>query len=115
MNRPCANAWPRWKCAAWTGPAPSPKTRRPRVWPLPIAGRGPAPAAPAGLTPLASLLRITDPDLRTLLNEWLAGVYTAPDLAQALSMRATLPAGAACVVKAGHLVDAHSVRLRARL
>ena len=58
-------------------------------------------------------MRITDPDLRTLLNEWLAGVYTAPDLAQALSMRATLPAGAACVVKAGHLVDAHSVRFYA--
>ncbi|AUT46737.1 chromosome segregation protein SMC [Achromobacter sp. AONIH1] len=78
---------------------------------LPVAA--PAPAAPAGLTPLASLLRITDPDLRTLLNEWLAGVYTAPDLAQALTMRATLPAGAACVVKAGHLVDAHSVRFYA--
>ena len=28
-------------------------------------------------------------------------------------MRATLPAGAACVVKAGHLVDAHSVRFYA--
>ena len=113
-NRPCANAWPRWKCAAWTGPAPSPKTRRPRVWPSTNCRSRPR-AGSAGLTPLASLLRITDPDLRTLLNEWLAGVYTAPDLAQALSMRATLPAGAACVVKAGHLVDAQRALLRARL
>jgi chromosome segregation protein len=73
----------------------------------------PAPAAPAGLTPLASLLRISDPDLRALLNDWLRNVYTSPDLAQALAARATLPAGGACVVKAGHLVDAHSVRFYA--
>jgi chromosome segregation protein len=73
----------------------------------------PAPAAPAGLTPLASLLRINDPDLRALLNDWLRNVYTANDLAQALAARATLPAGAALVVKAGHLVDAHSVRFYA--
>ncbi|HYG43340.1 MAG TPA: chromosome segregation protein SMC, partial [Bordetella sp.] len=73
----------------------------------------PAPAAPQGLTPLASLLRVTDPDLRTLLNDWLRNVYTAADVGQALAARATLPAGAACVVKAGHLVDAHSVRFYA--
>ncbi|WP_447918362.1 chromosome segregation protein SMC [Achromobacter aegrifaciens] len=73
----------------------------------------PAPAAPAGLTSLASLLRITDPDLRTLLNEWLGGIYTATDVTQALAMRASLLAGSACVVKAGHLVDAHSVRFYA--
>src|SRR5690606_35869151 len=48
------------------------------------------PAAELPLKPLASLLRITDPDLRTLLNEWLAGVYVCDDLAQAMSMRARL-------------------------
>ena len=78
---------------------------------LPAAA--PAPAAPAGLTPLSSLLRLTDPDLRTLLNDWLGGIYTAGDLAQALAMRKSLPPGTACVVKAGHLVDAHSVRFYA--
>ncbi|OZI74075.1 chromosome segregation protein SMC [Bordetella genomosp. 12] len=72
-----------------------------------------APAAAAGLTPLASLLRITDPDLRALLNDWLRGVYVATDFAQALAARATLPAGAAFVVKAGHLVEAHAVRFYA--
>ncbi len=38
------------------------------------------PAAPAktpaaGLNPLSALLRLTDPDLRTLLNDWLENVY----------------------------------------
>lgn len=78
-----------------------------------VPAAAPAPAAPQGQTPLASLLRVTDPDLRTLLNQWLAGLYTAADLTQALAGRASLPAGAAYVVKAGHLVDAHSVRFYA--
>ena len=75
----------------------------------------PAPAAPAvsGLTPLTSLLRISDPELRTLLNNWLGHVYTASDLTQALSMRTSLPAGAMLVVQGGHLVDANSVRFYA--
>jgi chromosome segregation protein len=73
----------------------------------------PAPAVPAGLTPLASLLRINDPDLRALLNDWLGNIYTSDDLTQALAGRATLPAGSSYVVKAGHLVDAHSVRFYA--
>ena len=73
----------------------------------------PAPAAPADLTPLSSLLRINDPDLRALLNDWLRNVYTSNDLAQALAARATLPEGSALVVKAGHLVDRHSVRFYA--
>ncbi|VFR19976.1 Chromosome partition protein smc [plant metagenome] len=78
---------------------------------LPVPAAVPAP--PAGLTPLASLLRITDPALRTLLADWLRNVYTTPDLAQALGARASLPEGAVLVVKSGHLVDAHSVRFYA--
>lgn len=78
---------------------------------LPVAAA--APASAPGLTSLVSLLRITDPDLRTLLNDWLHGVYIATDLGQALASRATLPAGAVSVVQAGHLVDAHSVRFYA--
>lgn len=73
----------------------------------------PAPAAPAGLTPLTSLLRITDPDLRTLLQGWLGHVFIATDLAQALAGRATLPPGCALVVREGHVVDAQSVRFYA--
>ncbi|HLV29258.1 MAG TPA: chromosome segregation protein SMC [Burkholderiaceae bacterium] len=71
------------------------------------------PAAELPLKPLASLLRITDPDLRTLLNEWLAGVYVCDDLAQAMSMRARLSPGWTLVVAEGHVVDAHSIRFYA--
>jgi chromosome segregation protein len=73
----------------------------------------PTAPVPAGLTPLTSLLRIADGDLRTLMNDWLGGVYTADSLAQALAGRASLPAGSAYVVKGGHLIDAHSARFYA--
>jgi len=73
----------------------------------------PSAAAPAGMTPLASLLRVTDPDLKTLLNEWLCNVYTISDISQALAARKSLPAGGMYVVPEGHLVDAHSVRFYA--
>ncbi|RIY39207.1 chromosome segregation protein SMC [Neopusillimonas maritima] len=76
------------------------------------------PAAPAvegavGLDPLTSLLRISDPDLRTLLNDWLQGVYIADDVESALAQRAQLPPGGLYIVKAGHMVDRHSVRFYA--
>ncbi|GAA4338034.1 chromosome segregation protein SMC [Pigmentiphaga soli] len=73
----------------------------------------PAPAAENGLTPLASLLRISDPALRTLMNDWLRDVYTAADAAQALAARAQLPPGGYFVVREGHMVGAHSVRFHA--
>jgi len=78
---------------------------------LPVAA--PAASAPAGLTQLTSLLRINDPELRTLLNGWLGHVYTASDLADALAKRSTLPAGACLVLQSGHVVDAQSVRFYA--
>lgn len=78
---------------------------------VPPAATAASPAA--GLSPLSALLRLTDPDLRTLLNDWLQNVYVCTDIAKALSMRAELPPGAVYVVKEGHLVDAHSVRFYA--
>ena len=78
---------------------------------MPPAGAVPAP--PAGLVPLGSLLRITDPDLRTLLADWLDGVYTESDVPAALARRKDLPPGGCYVVKEGHLVDRHSVRFYA--
>lgn len=74
-----------------------------------------APAQPpvAALQPLSALLRLTDPDLRTLLHHWLQHVYVCTDVTQALSARADLPAGGVYVVKEGHVVDAHSVRFYA--
>ncbi|RTZ42455.1 chromosome segregation protein SMC [Candidimonas sp. SYP-B2681] len=67
----------------------------------------------AGLNPLSALLRLPDPDLSTLLNDWLRNVYICSDLATALSTRGDLPEGASYVVKEGHVVDAHSVRFYA--
>lgn len=68
---------------------------------------------PAGFTSLASLLRIDDPDLHTLLNNWLQRVYLADDVDAALAKRAQLPSGGVFIVKAGHMVDRHSVRFYA--
>jgi chromosome segregation protein len=59
---------------------------------LPVAA--PAGAAPAGMEPLTTVLRITDPELRTLLQTWLGHVYIAKDVAQAIAARASLPTGA---------------------
>lgn len=73
----------------------------------------PAVQEPAGLAPLSSLLRLSDPDLRALLNDWLQGVYLADDIDAALAQRGQLPPGGLFIVKAGHMVDRHSVRFYA--
>ncbi|MBX6317046.1 chromosome segregation protein SMC [Pigmentiphaga sp.] len=70
-------------------------------------------AAPAALTSLASLLRISDPGLRALMNDWLRDVYVATDASQALAGRAQLPEGGYFVVKEGHLVGRNCVRFYA--
>ncbi|SDB97068.1 chromosome segregation protein SMC [Paraburkholderia lycopersici] len=77
----------------------------------PAAGQ--VPAAPAGLTPLVSLVRIDDAGLRAVLNEWLGATFVANDLAEALAQRAQLPNGGAFVVKAGHSVTRVGVQLYA--
>ncbi|MFT0850651.1 chromosome segregation protein SMC [Achromobacter sp. F4_2707] len=81
------------------------------LYQLPLAAPAPAPELP--LKPLAGLLRVSDAELRTLLNEWLQGVYICADLAQAMSMRADLAPGQALVVAEGHLVDRHGIRFYA--
>ncbi|MDR5731754.1 chromosome segregation protein SMC [Caballeronia sp. LZ025] len=69
--------------------------------------------APQGLRPLLSLVRIDDPGLRAVLNEWLGATFIADDIAQALAMRMQLPEGGAFVVKAGHTVTRVGVQLYA--
>lgn len=66
-----------------------------------------------GLVPAMSVLRITDPALRTLVQGWLRGAYLAEDAVQALRARATLPAGGVFVVPAGHLIDANGIQFYA--
>ncbi|ALS62122.1 chromosome segregation protein SMC [Pandoraea norimbergensis] len=86
--------------------------------PAKLAFYSPPPAArpldaPASLRPLLSLLRIDDPGLRAVLQEWLGQTFVADDLTQAMSLRAQLPEGASFVVKAGHQVTRVGVQLYA--
>jgi chromosome segregation protein len=72
---------------------------------------GPA-AETAGLDadmPLRDKVRCTDPRWEPALNEWLAGVYVANDLAALTARRAGLPAGRLWVSQAGHVVSRHSL------
>ena len=69
--------------------------------------------APAGLRPLMSLVRVEEPGLRAVLNDWLAQTFVADDLVQALAARTQLPDGASFVVRAGHLVTRAGVALYA--
>ncbi|AQG98406.1 chromosome segregation protein SMC [Burkholderia sp. KK1] len=86
--------------------------------PAKLAFYSPPPAGkpvetPQGLRSLLSLVRIDDPGLRAVLNEWLATTFVADDIAQALASRNQLPEGAAFVVKAGHIVTRVGVQLYA--
>ncbi|BCQ23012.1 chromosome segregation protein SMC [Caballeronia sp. NK8] len=77
----------------------------------PVAGK-PVETA-QGLRSLLSLVRIDDPGLRAVLNEWLATTFVADDIGAALASRNQLPEGAAFVVKAGHIVTRVGVQLYA--
>ncbi|MBW4046907.1 MAG: chromosome segregation protein SMC [Proteobacteria bacterium] len=75
-------------------------------------GAGPMSNA-SGLQPLASLLNHVDPGLRAVFDEWLALVFTAESVEQAIRYRTGLPAGAMLVTREGHAVSRHSVSLYA--
>ena len=66
-------------------------------------------AAPEGLKSLLELVKLNDPGLRALLADWLAQVFVADDIDDALARRAKLPAGAMFVVRAGHVVARNSI------
>ncbi|TWI50093.1 condensin subunit Smc [Pseudoduganella flava] len=73
----------------------------------------PAPAAPAGFKPLLDLLKMNDPGLRGVLQDWLHNVFLAEDAAQAFAHRAELPAGGCFVTRQGHVITVSSVRFHA--
>jgi chromosome segregation protein len=77
----------------------------------PVAGK--PVETPQGLRSLLSLVRIDDPGLRAVLDEWLATTFVADDIGQALASRSQLPVGGAFVVKAGHVVTRVGVQLYA--
>lgn len=73
----------------------------------------PAEAAPAGLKPLMTMMKVDDPGLRALLQDWLHNVFIADDAPAALAERARLPVGATLVTREGHLIGKLSVRFYA--
>jgi chromosome segregation protein len=77
------------------------------------SGSGSASVSASGMQPFIDLLKINDPLLRGVLQDWLHDVYVAEDAALALSRRATLPVGACFVTQGGHLITSTSVRFYA--
>ncbi|WP_353404501.1 chromosome segregation protein SMC [Duganella hordei] len=73
----------------------------------------PTPVEVAGLKPFLNLLKLNDPGLRGLLQDWLHNVYVAEDTAEAFAERAKLPPGAFFVTRQGHAVTQGSVRFYA--
>ena len=72
-----------------------------------------AATAHADLTPLIQYVQCQNKQAERVLNDWLMFVYAAADLAEALTLRDKLPAGAWLVTPEGHLVGAHSVLFHA--
>ncbi|MCE3264985.1 MAG: smc, partial [Pseudoduganella sp.] len=72
-----------------------------------------ADAGGAGLRPFLDLLRLNDPGLRGVLQDWLHNVFLAEDNAGAFAARGTLPAGGCFVTKQGHIITQSSVRFYA--
>ncbi len=73
----------------------------------------PADNAPAGLKPLMAMMKVDDPGLRALMQDWLHNVFIAEDAAAALADRSKLPVGATLVTREGHLISKLSVRFYA--
>jgi chromosome segregation protein len=73
----------------------------------------PTPVEVDGLKPFLNLLKLNDPGLRGLLQDWLHNVYIAEDTAEAFAGRAKLPPGAFFVTRQGHAVTQGSVRFYA--
>jgi chromosome segregation protein len=71
------------------------------------------PATLAGFARLSDRVRGHDAALAAVLGDWLAGVYVADDLPQAMAARDQLPPGGQFVVRGGHLVSRYGLRFYA--
>ena len=67
----------------------------------------------AGFGRLSDRVRGHDAALAAVLGDWLAGVFVADDLAQALAAREQLPPGGQLVLRSGHLVSRFGLRFYA--
>ncbi|TFW22671.1 chromosome segregation protein SMC [Massilia arenosa] len=79
----------------------------------PAATSATAPTTAPGLKPFVDLLKLNEPGLRGLLNDWLHNVFAAGDAHAALADRAKLPPGACFVTPQGHVITQSSVRFYA--
>nr|WP_208296639.1 chromosome segregation protein SMC [Massilia sp. CCM 8734] len=77
-----------------------------------IASVAAAPDTP-GMKPFASLLKLNEPGLRGLMQDWLHNVFAADDTASAFAERARLPQGGSFITRQGHVVTQSSVRFYA--
>jgi chromosome segregation protein len=77
-----------------------------------IGAPAPAPEV-AGLKPFLNMLKLNDPGLRGLLQDWLHNAFASDDAAEALRERARLPAGGYFVTRQGHVISQSSVRFYA--
>jgi chromosome segregation protein len=75
---------------------------------LPSLAAGAA-SGTAGLPHLLDMLRLGDAGLKALLADWLAGVFTASSMDEALAQRSKLAHGEIIVTREGHAVSAHAV------
>ena len=71
------------------------------------------PASHASFRPFINLLKLNDPNLRALLQDWLHNVFVADDIDSAFAQRSQLPPGASFICQAGHLISSNSVRFYA--
>ncbi len=78
-----------------------------------VAAAAPAASGDANLRPFLDLLKLNDPGLRGVLQDWLHNVFLADDNASAFAARGTLPAGGCFVTKQGHIITQSSVRFYA--
>ena len=69
----------------------------------------PTPGSMNDLPRLFDLLRLGDASLTAILGDWLAGVYTAPNLDAALAAREQLEHGEVIMTREGHAVGSFSV------
>ena len=69
----------------------------------------PSPAARHGMPRLADLLRLGDANMKSLLADWLEGVYTAASVDEALAQRSQLAHGEVIMTRQGHAVSQHAV------
>ncbi len=63
------------------------------------------------LTSLVSFISVSRDDIKTVLQNWLSGIFTKSSIAEAIKDRDRLPEGASFIVPEGHRVDRYSVRL----